>query len=98
MTTPLNTNRTSPSGTRWNYVEVEVLDGQRSLRPTHTCFDYLIFAEPPLLVSQEIEIIVTNNGLPISSKAKVLPHDPAATRIPIQSIQTELEVAAKRTA
>jgi hypothetical protein len=75
-----------------------VLDGPRSLTPTHIAFDRLIFAEPPRLTSQEVEIIVTNNGQSHSSRALVLPHDAESTRIPIQLIQLEQHPAAKLTA
>jgi hypothetical protein len=57
-----------------------------------------MFAEPPQLTAREIEIIVTNNGQPHSSRALVLPHDPGSKEIPIQLIETEVQIAAKQTA
>lgn len=74
---------------QWNYVEVQILDGQRVLHPTHVAFDRLIFAEPPNLLSQNIEIIITNNGQSHLSWALVLPHEPNSTFIPIQLVDTE---------
>jgi len=98
MSVPIEPNPTETSATQWNYVEVRVTDGQRVLRPTHTSFDRLIFAEPPNLSSKQIEIAVTNNGQSHTSQARVLPHDPASTRIPIELINTQQEAPAKRIA
>ena len=98
MSVPTKPNPTPPSATQWNYVDVHVTDGQRVLRPTHVAFDRLIFAEPPNLSSQQIEIVVTNNGQSHSSQALILPHKPSATQIPIQLINTEEKAPAKLTA
>jgi hypothetical protein len=98
MSVPTQPNSADKQTAQWNYVDVQVLDGQRVLRPTHVSFDQLIFAEPPNLSSQHIEIVITNNGRSHPSRATVLPHDPQSTRIPIQLIQTEQKAAAKLTA
>jgi hypothetical protein len=84
MSVPRESNPAQKSAVQWNYVEVQVRDGHRALRPTHVSFDRLIFAEPPQLSSQQVEIIITNNGQSHSSRALVLPHEPSSKRIPIQ--------------
>lgn len=66
----------------WNYVDVQVLDGDRVLHPTHLSFDRLIFAEPPNLSSESVHIVITNNGQSHTSQAHVLPHDSTATPHP----------------
>jgi hypothetical protein len=98
MEVPVESKRAETSARQWNYVDVEVKDGQRLLRPTHVAFDRLIFAEPPNLTSQQIEIIITNNGQSHSSHALVLPHELLATYIPIQLINAEQKAPAKRIA
>jgi hypothetical protein len=92
---PSQSNTPSPTSERWNYVDVQVKDGQRVLRPTHVAFDRLIFAQPPNLSSRSVEIIVTNNGQSHSSRVQILPHDASATRIPIQIIDAEQKSPAK---
>jgi hypothetical protein len=98
MGVPTEPNPTKASATQWNYVEIQVIDGQRVLRPTHIAFDRLIFAEPPNLISQQVEIIITNNGQSHSSQALILPHELSATYIPIELINTEQKAPAKLTA
>jgi len=89
-------NPAAANSKKWNYVEVEVRDDKRSLRPTHVCSTDLIFKTPPAIASKHIEIIVTNNGQPHSRWAVVLPHDPDATQIPIQLIDAEESALAAR--
>jgi hypothetical protein len=98
MSVPTVSDPTEASQRQWNYVDVQITDGQRVLRPTHIAFDRLIFAEPPNLTSHEIEIVVTNNGQPHTSRAVVLAHEPCSTRIPIRLIQTEQKAPTKLTA
>jgi hypothetical protein len=96
MSAPIEPNSTAAPAPQWNYVDVQVMDGQRALRPTHVAFDRLIFAEPPNLSSQQIEIVVTNNGQSHMSRALVLPHESSSTRIPIRLIEIEQKAPAKR--
>jgi hypothetical protein len=98
MNSPSQPNPTVAKPQKWNYVEIEVRDGKRSLRPTHVCSVELIFKEPPALASGRIEIIITNNGKAHSSQALVLSHDIGSTRIPIQLIDAEQSAPAKLTA
>jgi hypothetical protein len=74
---------------QWNYVDVQVLDGERVLHPTHISFNHLNFTEPPNLSAEFIQIILTNNGQSHASQARVLPHDRASARIPIQLIDEQ---------
>jgi len=71
-----------PSG--WLYASLEVLDGERRLKPTHFAFDRIVFNAPPGLTSQKVEIILTNGDETQRHMATVLPHDSSATRIPIR--------------
>jgi len=77
-----------PGQQRWTYAALSVVDGDRRLKPTHAAFDRLYFAEPPRLISNRIEIILTNGTAEQRHTAVVLPHDPHATRIPIQLVPT----------
>ncbi len=86
------------SATEWNYVDVQVLDGDRVLHPTHTSFDRLIFAEPPRISSEFLQIIVTNNGQSHSSRARVLAHESTSTDVPIQLIEHEQKASTKLSA
>lgn len=79
-------------------MDVQVLDGDRVLHPTHVSFDRLIFAEPPKLSSEFVQIIITNNGQPHSSQARILPHESTSTRIPIQLIEHEQKASTRLTA
>jgi len=74
----------SASASKWVYTTLAVIDGQRHLKPAQVAFDVVEFAEPPLLISQRIEIILKNGEEEQRHFAVVLPHDSAATKIPIQ--------------
>ncbi len=69
------------------YAELLVLDGDRRLRPTHACATRLNFYEPPRLVSETIEIVLTNGDEQDRHLATVLPHDADASEIPIQLLK-----------
>jgi len=73
----------------WIYAALTVLDGPRRLKPVEVAFDRIDFAQPPRLTSGQIEIILTNGDAEQRHKAVVLPHDPDATRIPIQLMAME---------
>lgn len=79
-------------------MDVKVLDGNRVLHPTHVSFDRIIFAEPPEFSSEFVQIVVTNNGQSHSSRARILPHENASTRIPIQLVEHEQKASTKLTA
>jgi hypothetical protein len=98
MNTPAEPSPAGKPAAQWNYVEIQVIDGERALRPTHIAFDQIIFARPPQLSSRQVEIIITNNGESHSSQALILPHDLSATRIPIELITTEQKAHIKLTA
>jgi hypothetical protein len=68
----------------WTYARLAVVDGDRRLKPSSVCFDYVTFPDPPRLTSAEIEIILTAGPEEDRRMARVLPHDPGDTRIPIQ--------------
>jgi hypothetical protein len=70
----------------WIYASLTVLDGDRQLKPSHFGFDRLRFRVPPHLTSGHIEIILVNGDQEQRHSAIVLPHDPEATRIPIQLV------------
>ena len=78
--------KVQPSQVNWTYATLTVLDGQRRLKPTHAAFDRLIFAAPPRLACPQVEIVLTNGDALQRHRAQVLPHDPAATRIPIRLV------------
>jgi len=82
----------------WTYAEIFVYDGDRTLRPTHVCHNELMFRDAPHLVSAEIRVCVNNGDRQTTRIARVLPHDPQATHIPIQLIQNERKSPAKLTA
>jgi hypothetical protein len=86
MSLPVKPASHERTAARWNYVEVEVLDGERILHPTHVAFDRLIFVEPPKLLSEFVRIVITNNGQPHSSQARVLAHQADARHIPIELV------------
>jgi hypothetical protein len=66
------------------YASLTVRDGDRTLKPTQVAFDGVYFAEPPHLTSEQIEIVLVNGDEEQRHLARVLPHDPTATRIPIR--------------
>jgi hypothetical protein len=68
----------------WVYASLSVRDGQRLLKPLQISSDWLLFSEPPLLTSDEIEIILVNGSDEQRGMAAVLPHDPDALEIPIR--------------
>jgi hypothetical protein len=75
-----------PAQNAWTYASLTVRDGDRQLKPSHASFDRLRFAEPPHLTSARVEIILVNGDQEQRHTAIVLPHEPDATRIPIQLI------------
>ena len=69
---------------KWVYASLTVRDGNRKLKPSHVAFDRLRFDHPPHLTSRQVEIILVNGNEEQRHLATVLPHDPEATRIPIE--------------
>ena len=69
---------------RWTYVEIEVRDGTRRLRPTHVCSTEIRFPQPPRLTSEHITITTRNGDREITHHARVLDHHPDALHIPIE--------------
>ena len=69
------------------YAELTVFDGQRQLRPTEVGPNDVSFDQPPHIVHQQIEILLTNGDEHQRHLAEVLPHDADATDIPIRLIQ-----------
>ena len=82
MQPSLNAPHPRPAG--WTYASLLVIDGTRQLKPSQAAFDRLLFDQPPRLTSRHIQIILTNGDQEQRHTAIVLPHDPDATRIPIQ--------------
>ncbi len=83
-------NEPTPANTkRWVYASLTILDGQRRIKPAQVSPDHLLFTKPPHLVSDLIEIILTNGDEEQRSHAIILPHDPDATRIPIRLLGPE---------
>ena len=78
----------------WVYASLAVIDGQRRLKPAQVSSDHLLFSEPPCLVSDEVEVIVSNGDEEQHTYAIILPHDPAAKRIPIQIRSPHFDYAA----
>ncbi|HET6252081.1 MAG TPA: hypothetical protein VFE47_30630 [Tepidisphaeraceae bacterium] len=74
---------TKPSA-KWMYASLSVRDGDRFLKPTHLCGDFVRFVEPPLFVNPQIEIILRLGETEQRNMAAVLPHDPQQTQIPIR--------------
>jgi hypothetical protein len=70
----------------WTYASLTVCDAGRQLKPSHAAFDRLRFVDPPHLISARVEIIIANGDQVQRHTAIVLPHDPDATRIPIQLV------------
>ena len=79
-------NAPRPNEQKWVYASLTVWDGPRQLKPSHVSSDRLRFTEPPRLTSSEIEIILVNGNAEQRHKAKILPHDANATRIPIRLV------------
>lgn len=68
----------------WVYAALTVIDGSRSIKPAQVAFDVIEFDQAPRLGSEKVEIILRNGDEEQRHFAIVLPHDPAATRIPIR--------------
>ena len=83
---PLSDNRNQPQSAtgHWTYARLAVIDGDRTLKPSSVCFDFITFPCPPRLASTQVEIILTNGNDEQRATAAVLPHDPDDTRIPIR--------------
>lgn len=79
----------------WTYAEIVVSDGQRTFKPTHVCSTEIIFRDPPELRSAQISVCVINGDRQTTRLARILPHEPGSTRIPIELIQTEQTTPAK---
>jgi hypothetical protein len=77
---------TAKSNGKWIYVSLAVFDNGRKIKPTQVSFDHVRFAQPPRLTSNKIEIVLVNGDEEQRSWALVLPHEPDATRIPIQLV------------
>lgn len=69
------------------YATIRVLDGDRELKPAEVSFDLISFWEPPHLQSEHIEIVIANGDEKQRNLARVLPHEPDATEIPIQLLK-----------
>lgn len=82
MQPPLTDSR--PAKQSWLYATLTVIDGARQLKPAQVGFDRIRFDQPPHLTSREVEIILVNGSEEQRHMAIVLPHDPEATRIPIE--------------
>jgi hypothetical protein len=76
--------RSTPTTSGWVYASLTVVDGERTLKPTHVASHRLIFASPPRLVSPEVEIILRYGDDEQRAAAAVLPHHAEDTRIPIR--------------
>jgi hypothetical protein len=72
------------SDSKWVYATLTVFDGQRKLKPAQVSTDWVLFSQPPKLASAQIEIVLVNGDAEQRHTAIVLPHEPDATRIPIQ--------------
>jgi len=68
----------------WVYASLKVRDGDRILAPNQVAANWLLFAEPPRLLSSQVEIILVNGDEEQRAMAAVLPHDPRAAEIPIR--------------
>jgi len=62
------------------------MDGQRQLKPAELAPDFVRFAEPPSLLSNEIEIVISNGKEQQRRRAIVLPPHVDDRLIPIQII------------
>lgn len=80
----VSADRGEPATSSCTYARLTILDGDRRLKPSSVCFDYVTFPHPPRLASARIEIILTNADAEQRATAEVLPHDAEATRIPIR--------------
>jgi hypothetical protein len=78
----VTSGKTKPNN--WVYASLTVRDGDRFLRPTHVASDRILFAEPPRLISQQIEIVLANGDVQERHMAVVAPHAADATSIPIR--------------
>jgi hypothetical protein len=88
----------SSSKSGWTYTEIVVHDQDRVLNPTHVCGSEITFREAPRLLSSEISICIENGDRRTTRSARVLPHEPNSTRIPIELIVAEKQAPAKLTA
>lgn len=79
-----------PSPQSWTYASLTVIDGQRELKPAQVASDRLLFAEPPHLTSEQVEIVLTNGQEVQRHAAVVLPHASDATRIPIRLMPAQI--------
>jgi hypothetical protein len=68
----------------WVYASLTVIDGRRHLKPAQVGPDRLLFSEPPHLLSNKVEIILTNGNQEQKHTAFILPHDSTAVRILIK--------------
>lgn len=75
---------TRPAKQSWVYATLTVIDGARQLKPAEVGFDRIRFDHPPHLTSRQVELILVNGNEEQRHFAAVLPHDPEATRIPIE--------------
>jgi hypothetical protein len=80
-TLPPKSNEARPN---WVYASLTVIDGHRHLTPAQVGPDRLLFSEPPHLISNKVEIILTNGDQEQRHFAFILPHDSTAVRIPIK--------------
>ena len=71
----------------WTYATLTVMDGVRQLRPREVGGDQIYFTDPPHLVSEQVEVIITVGDEEQRQMVTVLPHDAEATQIPIQFVR-----------
>jgi hypothetical protein len=81
-----STDQPRANGQKWVYTTLRIVDGDRQIKPSHVCGDYIRFPEPPRLGSSQIEIIITNGADVHRGIANVLPHSKDETKIPIQLV------------
>ena len=80
------TRNPQPPTSSWTYARLTIIDGDRRLKPSSVCFDFITFPHPPRIASARIEIILTNADDEQRATAVVLPNDPQDTRIPIRLV------------
>lgn len=64
-----------------------MIDGARKIKPRDVGPDRITFDTPPRFTSNEVEIVIANGDEASRHRARILPHDPEATKIPIELIR-----------
>ncbi len=94
----MNDEARSDCAEQWTYVEIEVIDADRRLQPTHLCSTEIRFSKPPRFVAEVITITTRNGDRKTMRQARVLAHHPEAQHIPIQLIGDEQKASTRLTA